>query len=97
MYFDHVIPYFSMMPYIGTCELIPQDLEILQLYGGICNSVQPVALNECPERCAEDGVINCCIPLIDTRITDFECGFQPGLPLTLKYSDVTDCECSPCG
>ena len=86
-----------MMSYIATCELIPQVPEPLELFGGACNSVQPVALNECPERCVEDGVINCCIPLIVTRTADFECENQPGHRFTQKYLDVSDCECSSCG
>jgi len=81
---------------IGSCEVAPQQPELLSAFGGVCVSVAPVVLNECPEKCVEDDVINCCIPLYDSRIADYECTFQPGISIALKYADVTDCQCSPC-
>ena len=82
---------------VGPCELIPQPAEILSLYNGVCNSAAPVILNECSEQWMKDNVVNCCIPLTDPRATDFVCINRPGFPVTLKYIDVTDCNCSPCG
>ena len=97
MYFDHVIPYFTMMSYIGPCGLMSQEPEILSLFGGECSSLAPVTLNQCPEQCVKNNVVNCCIPLTAARQTDFECQFQPGFTIALKYLDTTDCNCSPCG
>jgi len=72
-----------------------RDPEPLILFE-ICRSVHPITLHYCPEQCKDD-VIKCCIGTYVTKADKFDCNYLPGVEIDLKYTDVKDCECDPCG
>lgn len=72
------------------------DPEIYTLFQ-TCRSIMPVVLHSCPDQCEDDDVVKCCIANYVTRTTTFECDNSPGVELDLKYVDVKDCMCDPCG
>ena len=91
---------------LKSCELMANDPMTLTLFE-VCNSVDPVVLHSCPERCVVDDVgndditnndvIHCCITTYFTNSTQFLCANLPGVISSLHFVDANDCICEPCG
>ena len=85
------------IPTLGSCELMQYPPDTLSLFNGACSSLVAVVSRKCPELCIKNDTVNCCVSLTETTAAEFECTNLPGFPITIKYQDVIDCDCSPCG